>query len=230
MIIPCSGSRGCGERQEGGLYACTSTSIFGRPVEEFVIDPAREFRGEAFRAPILYQDQDGVNHMLIWIGAEFYPFVPDFVEEVRKMGVSRRIPRGFPVEKLVPGESRMILIHSRSIPDFDYTVPLTEMCLKTDVEHLCTFDLWPLSSLESKDRHEVVDVKMGRIAEVTTPSASYCVDKYCMEAPEERPYLSGAFAAFHFTHLEFVSLVNKAPKELVERTRKSGIELLVLSS
>lgn len=226
MIIPCSGSRGCGSRQEGGLYACTSTSVFGRPVEEFVIDPAREFRGEAFRAPILYQDQDGVNHMLIWIGAEFYPFVPDFVEEVRKMGVSRRIPRGFPIEKLTPYKSKMILIHSKAIPDFGYFAPPTGKCLKPDIEHLCTFDLWPLSSLESVENHKLIFGEEDSVA-VATPSVTYRVSR-CTKASEGTPYVSGAFAAFHFTHLEFVSLVNKAPKELAEKVTKAGISMIVL--
>ena len=31
MIIPCSGKRGCGERQEDGLCVCVTRSAFGRP-------------------------------------------------------------------------------------------------------------------------------------------------------------------------------------------------------
>ncbi len=208
-MINCSGKRGCGTRKEGGLYACVSTSVFGRPIEEFVIDPAREWKGKCFRTPILYEGQNGVNHMLVWVGAKFYPFVPDFVEEARVMGVSRRIPKGFPVEKLKPGESKMFLIHPQAIPDFGYFVPPTGKCLKPDVEHLCTFDLWPLSSLESIENHKLI---FGEEDSVGTS------------------YLAGAFAAFYLTHLEYVNKDRKAPKELVEKVQTAGFGMLVLTS
>ena len=223
MIIPCSGSRGCGTRTSGGLYACVSRSPTGLPIESFVLDPARFWKGEPFRAPILYERHNGYD-MLIWIGAEFYPFVPDFIEEARAMGISRRIPRGFPIEKLVPGNSRMILIHSKSIPQFEYSVK-QEMCQIPEIDHRCTFDLWPLCSLESLDKHIVHQLEGVR--GVTTPSVKYSVYKP-IEAPEERDYLSGAFAAFYFTHLEYIGDEGKAPKELAEKVVEAGIELLVL--
>ncbi len=223
MIIPCSGSRGCGTRTSGGLYACVSRSPTGLPIESFILDPARLWKGEPFRAPILYERQSGFD-MLVWIGAEFYPFVPDFIEEARAMGISRRIPRGFPIEKLVPKESRMILIHPKSIPQFEYSVK-QDLCQIPELDHTCTFDLWPLSSLESMDKHIVHQLEGVR--GITTPSVKYSVHNP-LEASEERWYSPGAFAAFHFTHLEFVSLVNKAPKDLAEKVTKVGIELLVL--
>ena len=226
MITPCSGKRGCGAREEGGLYACVSTSIFGRPIEEFIIDPAREWKGNCFRAPILYEGQ-AACHLLIWIGAEFYPFVPDFVEEARVMGVSRRIPKGFPIEKLASHESRMFLIHPQAIPMFEYQIPPSEMCLKSGEEHLCTFDLWPLSATESNGKHEVVDCGEENILRVVTPSISYAILKP-IKVPREQPYLVGAFAAFYLTHLEYIDKEGKAPKDLVERTEKVGFDLLVL--
>jgi hypothetical protein len=48
----------------------------------------------------------------MWVGKENYPYVPDFVEEARRFGISKRIPRDFPIERLQPG-SKLILIHAR---------------------------------------------------------------------------------------------------------------------
>ncbi len=41
--------RGCGMREKGGLYACCGTSPFGKPVEEFLIDPPLPFIRRAFK-------------------------------------------------------------------------------------------------------------------------------------------------------------------------------------
>lgn len=226
MITPCSGKRGCGTREEGGLYACVSTSILGRPIEEFIIDPAREWKGKCFRAPILYEGRDAF-HMLVWVGAEFYPFIPDFIEEARIMGVSRRIPRGFPIEKLTPGKSKMFLIHSRAVPKFEYQVLPSGMCLKKDTQHLCTFDTWSLSSLDSSDKHLTYSELHDSAVEIKTPSVAYKVNK-CLEVPKERLYQPGAFAAFYLTHLEYIDKEGKAPRDLAEKIEKAEFDLLVL--
>jgi len=227
MIIPCSGKRGCGERQEDGLYICVTRSAFGRPIEEFVLDPARQWLGEkAFRAPLFYEGQDGINHMLIWIGEQFYPFVPDYVEEARVMGVSRRIPKSWPIEKLTPHKSKMFLIHPNSISQFEYEVPLNEMCLKPNEKHLCTFDLWSLSSVESLDRHVVYQAE-GFPTRIITPSVEYSVYNP-IKVPEEKPYLAGVFAAFWITHLEYINKEGKVPANLLDRISKSNYEMIVL--
>ena len=228
MIIPCSGARGCGTRGIGGLYACVSRSPAGLPIEAFILDPARFWKGGPFRAPIIYERPDGIFDILIWVGAEFYPFIPDFIEEARAMGISRRIPRGFPIEKLTPGESRMILIHSRAVPQFDYQALPSGKCQKKEVDHLCTFDTWSLSSLNSVQNHVTYSEVWDSAVEIKTPSVVYKVNK-CLEIPEERPYVAGAFAAFFLTHLEFISSEGKAPRELYEKASGSGIDLLILS-
>ena len=227
MIIPCSGQRGCGTREEGGLYMCVGVSPTGTPIEEFILDPAREFRGKHFLSPILYE-RNGIYDILIWVGAEFYPFVPDFIEEAQWMGISRKIRTNFPIDKLTPGESRMILIHKRAIPKFEYEVLPTGWCLKSDEDHLCTFDLWPLSSLRSMKNHKVLqedDIQMQ--VEIVTPSVSYHVTKPLFA--ESWGYQAGAFAAFYITHLEYINLENKAPGELAKKVDTAGYEMLVLS-
>jgi len=224
MITPCSGKRGCGTRRADGLYMCVGTSPIGIPIEEFILDPVREFRGKHFLSPILYEQEDGIYDVLIWIGAEFYPFVPDFIEEAQWMGISRKIRKNFPLERLTPGESRMILIHKRAIPKFEYEVLPTGKCLKPDVEHKCTFDLWPLSSLKPMKNHNVIETESSMYAEIVTPSVSYHVT---IPMSGNGDYQSGAFAAFYITHWEYIG--KSRPKELAEKVEVAGYEMLILS-
>ena len=104
--------RGCGRRVPGGTYLVCSTSPFGLPVEYFVVDPPVSVDIEPFRSPILHQE-NGTCHVIIWIGEKFYPSAVDFIEEARMQGVSRKVPSGFPFEKLTEN-SKMILIHPRA--------------------------------------------------------------------------------------------------------------------
>ena len=85
--------RGCGKRVKGGLYACCGLSPNGKPIEHFLIDPPGPYKGEPFRAPIIQEERD-VKHLVFWVGAQHYPFCPDFIEETRNFGVSKRIPLG----------------------------------------------------------------------------------------------------------------------------------------
>jgi len=133
--------RGCGLRAENALYAVCGTSPYGKPIEHFLVDPPTEWRGGRLRAPMLVADKRGVNHILLGVGARYYPFVPDFVEEVRRLGASKRIPDDFDLTKLTPGRSKMVLIHPRAIPQFKFNVKT--VCPKKIVtDHLCINALW----------------------------------------------------------------------------------------
>jgi hypothetical protein len=80
MHLTKPGTRGCGQRVSGGLYMCVGLSPEGRPVEEFVIDPARYWKGAPFRSPIIVPRNDStINDVLLWVGAESYPADPDYV-------------------------------------------------------------------------------------------------------------------------------------------------------
>jgi len=217
--------RGCGRRKQHALYLCTALSPDGAPIEDFVLDPARPFRGGAFRAPMLLERPGGCD-VLIWVGSEYYPFVPDFIEEARQMGVSRRIPFNFPLERLAE-HPRMFLIHPRAIQDFGYRVEWTgrrpkHACRLPERRHRCTFDLWPLSLLESMERHEVE----GR--RVKTPSCAYEVGASVSELECCPVYRPGLFAAFYITHLEYVNRDRKVPEPLWRRAREAGLAVEVM--
>lgn len=109
--------RGCSTRKAGGVYLESGLTPFGCPIEELLFDPAiAEKDGgspawfKPHRSPILFE-KDGGWHVLIWVGAEFYPNVWDFIEEVRVAGASRRVPENMDFSKL-SDRSRMFFVHA----------------------------------------------------------------------------------------------------------------------
>jgi len=117
--------RGCGTREENGLYACVPTSPFGKPVDYFLQDPAIPIEiseGESMRAPLFRKDPNDVYHLIMGVGTTYYPFISDYIEETRVMGISKRLPQNFDYRKLDPNKSSLMLIHSRAIPLFSYHI------------------------------------------------------------------------------------------------------------
>ncbi len=127
-------TRGCGKRKPGGVYICTKLSPHGVPLEEFIIDPPEAYEGEKFRVPIVFE-KNGKNHLLFWVGKEFYPFPSDFIEEVRRFGASKRVPVDFPVQKLSVG-SLMFFVHSLAIIKNHDVLSQPPLCPKHLESHL----------------------------------------------------------------------------------------------
>jgi hypothetical protein len=127
-------TRGCGKRKPGGVYICTKLSPHGVPLEEYIIDPPEFYEGEKFRVPIIFE-RNGKNHLLFWVGKEFYPFPSDFIEEVRRFGASKRVPVEFPIQKLSVG-SLMFFVHSLAIIKNHTVLPPPPLCPKNLKSHL----------------------------------------------------------------------------------------------
>jgi len=110
--------RGCGTRQEGGVYAECRLSPFGRPLEDFLFDPPRPVDPDALGLSEIgvlpVRDQDGTTHLMDWIGRKHYPTPADFIEEVRRFGMSRRLPRSLDFRLLTP-RSKMLLVHAEGL-------------------------------------------------------------------------------------------------------------------
>ncbi len=109
--------RGCGEREQGGLYAETGLSPYGTPLEYFLIDPPRPLPEglDIVNKPQLWEDPaTGIMHLLIWVGLEHYQWCTDYIEETKRFGASRRINPNLELSRLTR-ESRMILAHPRAI-------------------------------------------------------------------------------------------------------------------
>ena len=162
--------RGCGKRVENGLYICTGTSLFGMPIECFIVDPPIPWDGpKVLRSPMIVRDHNGIAHVVMTVGAMYYPSPVDFIEEAAKYGVSKRVPLKFDMRVLTPGVSRLVLVHPRAIPLFDFEAKF--MCPKkfcphardnahADGDKSCIGALWPLAALiPSSSKHIVVTKK-----------------------------------------------------------------------
>jgi hypothetical protein len=107
--------RGCGtSRISGGVYFELGLSPNGIPLDAFLIDPPLECTTKIPARGVLAIERDGVTHIVDRVGNQFYANVLDFWEEVRRFGLSRRISRNFPFEKLT-SESRILLVHDKAL-------------------------------------------------------------------------------------------------------------------
>ena len=234
MNLTTSGAtRGCGKRKQGGLYLCCGLGPGGRPIEEFVIDPPIPWENGHFQGAEIRQRADGIYDVLLWVGEEFYPFVPDFVEEARRLGISKKVSPDIDFSMMTPYQSRIILVHPRTITDDGYSVlaiedgcvphiprpdkkrpecdhPLTRDARKPN----CTFALWDLSSMEDKKNHELEEVA-DTTMEITTPSCKYKV--MIPFARETISYTPGMFLAVPFTHFEYVNKKGTIPTKVADK-------------
>jgi hypothetical protein len=106
--------RGCGTRKKGGIYFETGLSPYGHPLEYFIIDPPIPVDGWNL-SPLGVQliERDGVTHIIDWVGSEHYPNVADFLEEVRRFGLSRRLSRNLDFSRIT-SQTRILLVHARA--------------------------------------------------------------------------------------------------------------------
>lgn len=114
----CSIPRGCGKRVKGGVYWETGLSKdakSGSPLEEFIQDPPAPVNVVALGlSPIGVKliEHGGAWHVFDWIGSQHYPNAADIIEETRRFGLSRRLPKTLEFGKLT-ADSRIILVHAR---------------------------------------------------------------------------------------------------------------------
>lgn len=133
--------RGCGARQPGGAYLAVPLGPGGRPVEDFLIDPPVVLEPEQRQAlglaalGVTLLERDGVTHVLDVVGREHYPRVVDFVDEVRRLGVSRRISRTADFSRLGP-DSRLVLLHEHADVANALEFPTDKRCPREVEEHL----------------------------------------------------------------------------------------------
>lgn len=175
-------ARGCGTRKTGGIYWTLGVGEGGVLLEEFLLDPPRPLtmdippRGVT---PICRKNRDGkpVWHLLDWVGQRYYPNVLDFVEEVRRFGLSRRLPENVDFSKLTT-ESRLLLVHARAFvtnwldffPDRYYACPCGKHHPETAPQPPCCIAVWGEDIRKGKPCHDEGD---PRLVERTMPSFSY---------------------------------------------------------
>lgn len=101
--------RRCGYRIEGGIYIEIPLSRYGRPLAEFLLDPAIPVGPEygiPERGMVL---RDGV--LFDRIGGD-YPNVVDWLHETATLGLSRRIQGNFDFSKL-DADTKYAVVHPR---------------------------------------------------------------------------------------------------------------------
>jgi hypothetical protein len=117
-LVTSGARRGCGYRQPGGAYFAVPVAPGGRPVEEFLIDPPVVIEDAAARYGLTsvgvgVWERDGVTHVVDIVGHEHYPTVASFVDEARRLGVSRRAPRTLDFSQIT-SQSCLLLAHAHA--------------------------------------------------------------------------------------------------------------------
>ena len=207
-------NRGCGKRKPGGVYICTKLSAHGVPLEEFIIDSPRLYEGETFRVPIIFE-KDGMNHLLFWVGKEFYPFPSDFIEEVRRFGASKRVPVDFPIHRLSAG-SLMFFVHALAIIHNYDVLPPPPSCPKRLDSHLrneiyCLGHSYQIAPANCEGRRKIGDT----VYHVTPATADVPLD-----------FAPGIFLRLPVTDIDHVLYKDgKADPRIMERESEVKIPL-----
>lgn len=231
-----TGPRGCGvSRTVGGVYAELPLGPNGQPVEHFLLDPPiiidPEELGLSAVGVKLIEDADGIWHVLDWVGSVYYPNVADMIEEVRHMGMSRRLPANRGALSVLGPQSKVLMVHNRG--HIQNTVDYWQRfgdefkddiaCKKDIEEHTDKSYLKMCVSLFWEDIQHGEEVGGEGIPEGWVrrqmPSFSY----EGMERPENAGhYLPAIFAAFPIANLAVVKGDNgehERPAELANESK-----------
>lgn len=247
--------RGCGSRTEGSPYLCCGKSSDGLSVEYFIVDPPhlwhRDFQRGYYIAPKYLKDENSPNDIIIFVGRQFYPSPWAFVEEVRNFGASRKIPKNFPFDKLTPGQSRMIFVHSKVIPDnftlhLNREIPLDDRCSFVDsdrwdlvipgyhpsvdfIDTICTFAHRDLSFfLHDKKKYPLVTEERKYPFQIDMLSFSWQgIQPIGVEVIPTIPYVwkPAIFLALPLTHIEYCG---QSDRESSETANQAGFETITL--
>lgn len=240
--------RGCGTRVPGGTYLCTGQGFGGSPIEKFIIDPP-------ILAPMEFQRGFKIiklpkyNHsdVLIFVGKSFYKSPWDFIEESRKFGISRKVSRTFPFDKLTPSKSRMLFVHSKGYPYFDYELNRIEKpkdCkFKQDEikgwhsDHIrkgtlecsaCTYSHQDLAVYLHKDaEREILPDSSKEVFNIKMPGFKYSgvVPNFMDGEPCEITWEPAIFLATYITHIEYPMIEDP---HSVKQASNSGFDTLIL--
>ncbi len=219
--------RGCGTRVAGGIYAECPLSPYGMPLENFIVDPPIPIDTQEMGVTpvgVKLVERKGVWHIVDWVGSSHYPNVADFVEEVRRFGLSRRLSTSLDFKKLTP-QSRILLLHSHAYiynydkyqkqePKEEHLMGLVPYpsCPKMLAEHLrpnmetmCA-RLWyqDVTNGEEVERVEGTEYTDAQLRCITRKMPSF--DYHALVKPEdvEPEYKVAIFASFPITNLAVV--------------------------
>lgn len=220
-------ARGCGaSRTLGAVYAECPLSPYGNPLEDFLVDPPIPVIPEEIGVTpigVKLVERKGVWHIMDWVGSTHYNNVADYVEEVRRFGLSRRLSTTLDFKKLT-SQSRILLLHSHgyiynfdeykkqepSLEELEGLVPYPE-CPKELEEHtrpqmktMCA-RLWyqDVQGGEAIEKPPEEESK-GRLRCVTRKMPAF--EYHALVAPEgiKPDYRVAIFASFPITNLAVI--------------------------
>lgn len=217
--------RGCGVRVKGGLYLECPLSPYGMPLEEFLVDPPVPIDVQSVGVTpigVKLVERKGVWHVMDWVGSSFYNNVADYVEEVRRFGLSRRVAQTLDFKKLT-SQSRILLLHARAyIHNFDeyakYEPDVEELeglvpyprCPKKLAEHtrpnmdtMCA-RLWYQDVEGGEEDKKGTDENAARIRVVTKKMPSFEYHGLVKPASVKPDYKVAVFASFPITNIAVV--------------------------
>lgn len=244
-------ARACGRRKKGGIYSECPLGESGKPIEEFLFDPPAPLNIDLAPQGVKMIEREGVWHLVDWVGSSHYPNVADFVEEVRRMGMSRRLPQTTPFERLTL-RSQHFLVHSRAIvahPEM-YRPPRVGVdtndtlsrgpyqCPKNIASHVAGVEVresfhHPMCAgiwWEDLDPFELFiepSVPGSRIVTREIPCGTY--EGLCSPGdPKQREYVPGYFAAFPIWNLQVIRDPEHGRHEAaLENAARAGIDVEV---
>lgn len=201
-------TRGCGDRVAGGVYFECALSSDGKPVEAFLFCPPEPVPAAWGLTPVSTRliNEDVVD----WIGESYYPNVLDYIEEVRALGLSGRLPSNFPFHRLTRA-SRFLPVHRRAIIDnWEYMLTTFSRCKREAMcphmqhgaqEGYCAGFWW--EDVRGGEPASVASWRWSRAAKRVLPSFSYIANAQ----PEDfvPAYTPGILAAFPLTRLVVVA-------------------------
>jgi hypothetical protein len=239
-------TRGCGTRVAGGAYIVCPLAKEGVPIERTLIDPPIEITEEMGLSPI------GMKYMpptetrpygllLDWVGSKHYPNVADFVEEVRRFGMSRRISASFDFSQIAPG-TKHVLVHSRAViensADYWAAEGSHHDCPKgasqdsasqaVATEHNADDYQAMCAQLWYQDLEGGTATLGNRYVEREMPGGfSYCGNKRPDGVTPK--YIAGMFMALPVVRIEVVAAGDGSHDKVTKRAEKAGVRVKVVS-
>jgi hypothetical protein len=143
----------------------------------------------------------GENQVLMWVGEEHYPFCPDYIEETRQFGVSKRVPLGMDLKVFKPHGTWLCFIHPKAVVE------------RIDPVHVCPNDRRRAEHLAGRERcitelyyfvdaAESTDDDGKPVFKRTIGDTTYSVPKLLQRQDEK--FGPGIFLRLPFSHFEYV--------------------------